>query len=156
MDTFEFIVAVAGILIAGGVFSLSAYLIFGGRLDGLQKVPARIEPEVKETFGIKELTTDEILSFANFVFRDFQTMERGAGLAHVQVFVEKGLIIAKHVNGFLQIELTEKGQKIHDMINAECEKRLMVAPKTEMMWKTVQPKPAKTMLEKLESRMNIR
>jgi hypothetical protein len=94
--------------------------------------------------------------FANFVFRDFKTMERGARLAHVQVFIEKGLIIARHVGGFLQIELTEKGKQIHDMINEEYEKKLMIAPKTEMMWKTVEQRPAKTMEEKLVSRMNIR
>jgi hypothetical protein len=122
----------------------------------LQTIPAKIESEPKETLGIKELNADEILMFANFVFRDFKTMERGARLANVQVFIEKGLIIARHVGGFLQIELTEKGKQIHDLINEECEKKLMIVPKTEMMWKTVEQRPAKTMEEKLVSRMNIR
>ena len=153
MDTFEFIVAISWILIAVGLLSLAAYVIFSWRVKWLQRIPAKIEPETKET---KELSADEFLMFANFVFRDFKTMERGARLAHVQVFIEKGLIIARHVDGFLQIELTEKGKKIHDMINEECEKKLMIAPKTEMMWKTVEQRPAKTMEEKLVSRMNIR
>ncbi len=156
MDRFEFVIAFSWVLVAVGILSLVAYVIFSGRLRWLQRVPAKIEPESKETFGIKELTADEILAFVNFVFRDFKTMERGARLAHVQVYIEKGLITAQHVGGFLQIELTEKGKQIHDMINEECEKRLMIAPKTEMMWKTIEPKPAKTMEEKLVSRMNIR
>ncbi len=154
MNVVEFIILISSVMLL--VLIGLGYLAFSGRLKWVQKVPAQLPQESTETFGIKELTADEILAFANFVFRDFQSMERGARLANVQVFVEKGLIIAKHVDGFLQIELTEKGKQIHDMINVECEKRLMIAPQTEMMWKTLKPKPAKTMVEKLESRMNIR
>jgi hypothetical protein len=86
--------------------------------------------------GIKDLSPDEILAFESFVYRDLSHLERGARLAYVLLFIERELIDAAFTNNHLEIELTEKGKQLHTTIMAECEKRLMITPKTEIVWKT--------------------
>jgi hypothetical protein len=156
MNTFEFIVAVSWILIAVFSVGLAAYLILSGRLKWLQcdSVAGKIGLEVTESLGIKDLTADEILAFESFVYRDFHNMDRGARLAYILLFVEKDLLKAQFEDNVLQIELTEKGKKIHATIIAECEKRLMITPKVDIKWKNGEKKSLKTVEEKLTSHMN--
>lgn len=156
MDTFEFIVAISWILIAVFSVGLAAYLILSGRLKWFQcdSVIGKIGLEVTESLGIKDLTADEILAFESFVYRDFHSMDRGARLSYILLFVEKDLLKAQFEDNVLQIELTEKGKKIHATIITECEKRLMITPKAEIKWRSSEKKSLKKVEENLKSHMN--
>lgn len=155
MNTYEFIVGISWILIAVFALCLVGYLVLSGRLKWLHydSIVGKIGLEVTESLGIKDLTADEILAFESFVYRDTQSMERGARLAYILLFIEKDLLIAQFEDNILQIELTEKGRKIHSTIIAECEKRLMITPETEITWKAAEKKSIKSMEKKLVSRM---
>ena len=86
------------------------------------------------------MTTDEIIAFESFVYRDLKNLERGARLAYVILFVEKELLQAQFTNNTLMIELTEKGKQLHLNIILECEKKLMISPECDIEWKSGQKK----------------
>ena len=150
MDTFEFIVSISWILIAMFTVGFAAYLMLSGRLKWLHYDSAmgKIGLEVTESLGIKDLSADEILAFEGFVHRDLQNIERGARLAYILLFIEKDLLIAKFEDNILNVELTEKGKKVHETILSECEKRLMITSKTEIQWKSGEKKVLKNLQEK--------
>jgi hypothetical protein len=155
MDTYEFIVSVSWIVMAFGSISLGAYLVLSGRLKWLHydSIVGKIGLEVTESLGIKDLTSDEIIAFESFVYRDTQRIERGARLAYILLFIEKDLLLAQFEDNILQISLTEKGNQVHATIIAECEKRLMITPETEITWKVAEKKSLKTIEKKLVARM---
>ncbi len=157
MNNFEFIIAISWVLIAVFALGIAAYLVLSGRLKWLHydSVMGKIGLEVTESLGIKDLSADEILAFESFVYRDLQNMERGSRLAYILLFVEKGLLAAQFEDNVLQIELTDKGKKVHETIIAECEKRLMITPTAEIKWRAGEKKSLNTMEKKLESRMNV-
>jgi hypothetical protein len=157
MGTFEFIVSISWVLIAVFAVGLAAYLVLSGRLKWLHydSTMGKIGLEVTESLGIKDLDADEILAFENFVYRDFQNFNRGTKLAYILLFVEKELLKAEFEDNVLHLELTEKGKLVHSTIIKECEKRLMITPKTEIKWRNEEKKSIKTVEEKLTSRMNV-
>jgi hypothetical protein len=157
MSTFDFIVSISWVLIVVLALILVTYLVFSGRIKWLHydSVVGKIGLEVTESLGIKDLTADEILAFESFVYRDLENMDRGARLTYILLFIEKDLLSAKFEDNVLLIELTEKGEKVHATIITECEKRLMITPKSEIKWRTPQKKSLKTVEEKLASRMHI-
>ena len=157
MDPLKFVISISWLLIAALTLGFLAYLILTGKLKWIRydSVIGKIGLAITESFGIKDLTADEILAFESFVYHDLQNMERGARLAYILLFMEKELLSGQFEDNVLHLDLTEKGKKIHAAIIEECEKRLMITPKTEIKWKAGEKKTLKTMEQKLVSRMNI-
>ena len=138
MNLYQFAISMAWVLVALIVVGFGLYLVLSGRLRWVEynSVVGKVGMQVTTTLGIKDLSPDEILAFESFVYRDLSHLERGARLAYVLLFMERQLIEAQFTNKHLEIELTEKGKQLHTTIMAECEKRLMITPKTEIVWKT--------------------
>ena len=157
MDTYQFVIAIAWVVLGLVALGVATYLVLSGRLKWLQydSFLGKIGLDVSASLGIKDLNAEEILAFESFVYRDLQNIDRGARLAYVSLFIEKDLLSAHFEDNAMLIELTEKGLKVHDKIIEECEKRLMITSKTEIKWKRGEKKSIKTMEEKLVSRMNI-
>lgn len=157
MNTYQFAIGVAWVVLAIIALAIATYLILSGRLKWLQydSFLGKVALDVSASLGIKDLNAEEILAFEGFVYRDLQNIDRGARLAYVSMFIEKGLLSAHFEDNTLLIELTEKGVKVHEKIIAECEKRLMITSKTEIKWKKGEKKSIKTVEEKLVSRMNV-
>jgi hypothetical protein len=145
MSTYQFIVAISTVGLAAIVVFYGIYLITAGKLKWVeyQSIVGKIGIKVATNLGLKDLTSDEILAFESFVYRDLSHLERGARLAYVLLFLEKELLDAKFENNRLLITLTDKGIKVHEEVMLECEKRLMITPKTEIVWKDGEKKVIK-------------
>ena len=158
MNMFQFIIGLSWVLFAVIALILASYLVLSGRLRWLKSDSflGKNGLEGIETFGIEDLNTDEILAFESFLFHDLQNIDRGTRLVYLLLFLEKGLLSAQFEKNAMQIELTDKGQKVHETILSECEKRLMITSHTEIRWKAGEKKSLRTMEEKLVSRMDIR
>ena len=157
MNPYQFIIAISWVVLALVALAIATYLILSGRLKWLQydSFLGKVALDVSASLGFKDLNAEEILAFESFVYRDLQNIDRGARLAYISMFIEKDLLSAHFEDNAMLIELTEKGLKVHNTIIAECEKRLMITPKTEIKWKKSEKKSIKTVEEKLVSRMNI-
>jgi hypothetical protein len=142
MNTYQFLTSLFWIITIAGGLGLVAYLILSGRLRWLEYQTAlgKISVQVMTDLGIKNVSPDEMIAFESFVYRDLSHLERGARLAYVILFIERDLLEAQFENNKLKIELTDKGKKLHAKIMSECEKRLMISPKTEIVWKSGEKK----------------
>jgi hypothetical protein len=142
MSTYQFLTSLLWIIIIAGGLGFAAYMILSGRLRWLeyQTGLGKVNVQVMSDLGIKNVSPDEMIAFESFVYRDLSHLERGARLAYIILFVERDLLEAQFENNKLQIELTDKGKKLHARIMSECEKRLMISPKTEIVWKSGEKK----------------
>ena len=142
MDTYQFITSFSWAALGFIALVFVAYLVLSGRLKWIQynSIIGKIGLQVSSNLGLKDLSADEILAFESFVYRDLEHIERGARLAYILLFLEKELLEAQYEDNTLQIELTEKGKRLHLTIIAECEKRLMISPQSEIKWRTGEKK----------------
>lgn len=142
MNTFQFLTSIAWIVLVAGGLGLGAYLILSGRLRWLeyQTGLGKINVQVMTDLGIKNVSPDEMIAFESFVYRDLSHLERGARLAYIILFIERELLQAEFENNQLKLELTDKGKHLHAKIMQECEKRLMISPQTEIVWKSGEKK----------------
>ncbi len=136
MNLYQFMTSMIWASIVFLVIGVALYLILSGRLKWVeyQTILGKIGLNISTNLGIKDLTPDEILAFESFVYRDLAAIERGARLAYIILFIEKGLLGAQFVDNVLKIELTDKGKLLHTTLIAECEKKLLISPKTEIQW----------------------
>lgn len=142
MNTYQFLTSLAWVILVAGGLGLGAYLILSGRLRWLeyQTGLGKINVQVMTDLGIKNVSPDEMIAFESFVYRDLSHLERGARLAYVILFIERELLQAEFENNQLKLELTDKGKQLHAKIMQECEKRLMISPQTEIVWKSGEKK----------------